>query len=256
MTVCIVPTNRPARSILPALWAVATQTTPPDRIVVIDDTQGGDYPLLQDDALAWFCLREEIRVINSAKLRLPAGVGGYERLAYLRPLAAQLVAEDEAVWFVDDDVLARPDCLERLFSCSLETGAQAVAASIEELFPHSPPYWPRHSWSYNHHHRPGSKLVGATGLGCTLVWQRTFCALAHCTVRPDIGLEDVVATAQLALMPGGVRVSGDARALHLRSQPAVWATESLGLGDLKAALLPAIREEGWGRLLPLIGEMA
>lgn len=253
MITAIIPSRRPAWDTFPTLVAVASQSRRPDRIVVIDDTQGGDYPWLRDERVAWFCLREEIRVVNSNNLDIPPGTGGYERLAHIRPGAAKLAGQGW-LWFVDDDVIPEHDCLYKLKGCADMTNARCVAAAIDELLPHAPPYWPRDSWGYNHHHRPGSKLVGATGLGCTIVPKDAFLALQHRTVRPDIGLEDVVATAQLAIQHGGVRVSGDARALHVRTEMAKWGSESLSLSALETALRPIIGDDGWRRLLPLIGE--
>lgn len=254
MITAIVPSNRPAATVLPTLWAIASQTFRPDRIVVVDDTPTEFPAFIHDDRAAWFCLREGIRVLRSTAIGVPEHpqVGGYERLARIRPAAAGIAGAGWA-WFVDDDVLPHPDCLERLIGTVRDHDCRAVAASVDELVPQQPPYWPRDAWAYMQHHRPGSRLVGATGLGCTLVGAARFAALTHRTLRPDLGLEDVIATAQLAILPGGVRVSGDARALHLRTIPATWAGEAVTLDDLAAALLPIVGDDGWSSLLPLIG---
>ena len=116
VTAVIVTYNR-AALLAECLTAVAGQTVPPDRVVVIDNASTDDTP----DVLAD---RHDVDVF-----RMTHNLGGAGGFA--AGIAAALESAADAVWLLDDDTIPQPDALAELIRARHEypKGCPAVVAS-------------------------------------------------------------------------------------------------------------------------------
>jgi rhamnopyranosyl-N-acetylglucosaminyl-diphospho-decaprenol beta-1,3/1,4-galactofuranosyltransferase len=118
-SVCgVIVTHNRLETLKRCLDAIATQSRPPERIVVVDNGSTDETPayLSKFDSLPRLC------VIRSPENVGPAGGFALGISAVLDHYPCS------HVWLMDDDVFPAPDCLERL-ACQWQQG--------EVLFPHS-----------------------------------------------------------------------------------------------------------------------
>jgi rhamnopyranosyl-N-acetylglucosaminyl-diphospho-decaprenol beta-1,3/1,4-galactofuranosyltransferase len=97
--IAVVVTYRRRELLLGCIDAIAGQTRPPWRTLVIDN--GGIAPEVLGGE------RDAVVVLEPGENLGPAG-------GYALGFAEALAAGADAVWAVDDDVVPRPECLERL----------------------------------------------------------------------------------------------------------------------------------------------
>ena len=109
--IAVVVTYRRRDLLLGCIDAIADQTRPPDRTLVIDnggvarEALGGDRP--------------GISVVEPGENLGPAG-------GYARGFTEALAAGADAIWAVDDDVVPAPECLERLLAARAAGAVVAV----------------------------------------------------------------------------------------------------------------------------------
>ena len=152
------------------LDALAAQTRPPDRVVVVDNAS-------TDGTGAWLAARDGVHVIALPENR--GSSGGFHA-----GLAAAHAAGADWAWLMDDDTIPRPDALEQLLDADTDAIVRASAAVWKDgrLHPMNVPGFERDAVA---------PLVEAAGAGVLPLRTATFVSLlVHRRAVDAFGLPD------------------------------------------------------------------
>lgn len=119
ISVVICTRNRP-QALAETLASIWPQSRRPDELILIDD---GDLDAAVRDDVAAHCSRLGVRFLCEKNAR-PGLTPG-------RNLAARLATGD-VLFYLDDDVTCRPDCIERVAALFADPAIAGVTATIEE----------------------------------------------------------------------------------------------------------------------------
>jgi len=227
---------------LPVLFAIATQTRPPDRILVADASPVG-LGIREDDLGAATC-----NFLGVEVARHPAGT---HQAILRRALAHE--ADTEWLFYVDDDVLPYHDCLVRLAACAQRTRAALVAGQKYDVLPRERSWGPQGTWSRCNDLRPNDVRVPFCDSGLMLVKRLLWTSV---NIRYQEPSHDIIHTAQVCMGSAGGYCAAGAVGLHLRPSAegvSGWAKHARDRDWLDAHLLPHLPPPRYAAFLAMIG---
>ena len=136
-------------NLLPLLLAdLATQTRPPDEIVIVDnDPQGSAEPVVKRFADA-----------QAGRIRVKYAIQPEKNIALTRNMTLAL-ASGPWLAFIDDDERTTMDWLRTLLECAWKHNAQGVLAPVIPVIPASAPGWIRRGNLYECPRMPTGTVV-------------------------------------------------------------------------------------------------